>query len=195
MLDATKGQFSSQAFQFSPEVLGSQLRFIKYFGQYFKYFPLQKQRVELFTNKILRPRLVFATGVRVGLSKGLGGQEIPLSQRFFAGGSTTVRGFEQNTLGPINANRLPLGGDAMLVINNEIRFPLFKWFDGVAFVDLGNVYPHVSDFSITDIRKAAGPGLRLRTPWFLLRLDYGMKLDRRAGESSGRLFFSIGQAF
>ena len=83
----------------------------------------------------------------------------------------------------------------MLVINNEIRFPLFKWFDGVAFVDLGNVYATISDFSITNIRKAAGPGLRLRTPWFLLRLDYGIKLDRRQGESTGRVFFSIGQAF
>jgi outer membrane protein assembly factor BamA len=38
-------------------------------------------------------------------------------------------------------------------------------------------------------------GVRVRTPWFLLRLDYGLKLDRREGESRGRLFFSIGQAF
>lgn len=83
----------------------------------------------------------------------------------------------------------------MLVVNNELRFPLISRFDGVAFVDIGNVYPHISDFSLTDIRKAAGLGLRLRTPWFLLRLDYGIKLDRREGESTGRLFFSIGQAF
>jgi outer membrane protein assembly factor BamA len=83
----------------------------------------------------------------------------------------------------------------MLVINNELRFPLVSIFDGVGFVDIGNVYPSVSDFSLTDVRKAAGVGLRLRTPWFLLRLDYGFKLDRRPEESRSRLFFSIGQAF
>jgi outer membrane protein insertion porin family len=195
VLDATRGDFISHAFQFSPEILGSQLRFIKYFGQYFRYFPLQKPKVELFTNEIRRPRLVYAAGVRLGLAKGLGGQEIPLSQRFFAGGSTTIRGFEQNGVGPVGVDRIPLGGSAMLVINNEIRFPLIYKFDGVGFLDVGNVYQHISDISFGDIRKAAGLGLRLHTPWFLLRLDYGVKLDRRTGESAGRLFFSIGQAF
>jgi outer membrane protein assembly complex protein YaeT len=193
LLDASKGSFLSQAFQFSPASLGSQVRFVKYFGQYFRYFPLQKPRVELFTNQVLRPRLVYATGIRVGLSHGLGGQDVPPSERFLAGGSTTVRGFEQNSLG--SAGSLQLGGNAMLVLNNELRFPLFKMFDGVGFVDIGNVYPTISDFSLSDLRKAAGAGLRVRTPWFLLRLDYGFKLDRRPGESIGRIFFSIGQAF
>jgi outer membrane translocation and assembly module TamA len=68
-------------------------------------------------------------------------------------------------------------------------------FDGVAFLDVGNVYPRVSDISLSDMREAAGFGLRVRTPWFLIRMDYGFKLDRRPGESMGRLFFSIGQAF
>jgi len=195
VLDATHGQFFSHAFQYSPELLGSQLRFVKYFGQYFRYFPLQKPKVQLFTNQVLRPRLVYATGVRVGLATGLGGQEITLGERFLAGGSTTIRGFQQNGVGPIGFDRLPLGGDAVLIFNNEIRLPLVSRFDGVGFVDIGNVYRHVSDISLTDLRKAAGLGLRVRTPWFLLRLDYGLKLDRRPGESIGRLFFSIGQAF
>jgi len=143
---------------------------------------------------VKRPRLVYAGGIRVGLSTGFGGQEVPLSERFFAGGATTIRGFEQNTIGPI-AGRQPLGGEGMLVINNELRVPLFSIFDGVGFVDVGNVYGKVSDFSFSDLRETAGLGLRVRTPWFLLRLDYGFKLDRRAGERAGRLFFSIGQAF
>jgi outer membrane protein assembly factor BamA len=88
-----------------------------------------------------------------------------------------------------------LGGTGMLILNNELRFPLFGRFDGVGFLDVGNVYPEISGISLGDLRKAAGPGLRVRTPWFLLRLDYGLKLDRRPGESRGRLFFSIGQAF
>jgi outer membrane protein assembly factor BamA len=105
-----------------------------------------------------------------------------------------MRGFAQNAVGPSLAGQ-QLGGQGMLVINNELRFPLFWIVDGVGFVDVGNIYPKVADFSFSDIRKDAGVGLRLRTPWFLLRADYGVKLDRRTGESLGRFFFSIGQAF
>jgi outer membrane protein assembly factor BamA len=196
ILDATRGSFFSQAFQWSPALLGSQLRFVKYFGQYFKYFPLQEPRVELFTNEVLRPRLVFATGVRVGLARGFGGQQVPLVERFFAGGSTTLRAFEQNTVGPIDEfDRQPLGGEGMFVLNNELRFPLFSIFDGVGFLDIGNVYSRVTDFSFGDLRKAVGAGVRVRTPWFLLRADYGIKVDTRPGEPRGRFFFSIGQAF
>jgi outer membrane protein assembly factor BamA len=195
VLDATRGSFMSHAFQLSAESMGSQVRFVKYSGQYFRYFALQKPRLELFTNEVLRPRFVYATAVRVGLGTGLGGQEIPLSERFFAGGSTTIRGFVQNSVGPTTLGTVYPGGNAMLVLNNEVRFPMIGMFDGVGFVDVGNVYRHVSDFSLSDLRSAAGFGLRVRTHWILLRVDYGFKLDRQPGESMGRLFFSIGQAF
>jgi outer membrane protein assembly factor BamA len=105
VLDATHGQFFSHAFQYSPELLGSQLRFVKYFGQYFRYFPLEKPKVQLFTNQVLRPRLVYATGVRVGLATGLGGQEITLGERFLAGGGTTMNSAECHKVG--QASRLP----------------------------------------------------------------------------------------
>jgi outer membrane protein assembly factor BamA len=88
-----------------------------------------------------------------------------------------------------------LGGEAVFILNNELRFPLVSVFDGVGFVDLGNVYLKVSDFNPFDVRKTAGFGLRLRTSFLLLRLDYGFKLDRKPGETRGALFFSIGQAF
>ena len=83
----------------------------------------------------------------------------------------------------------------MLVINNELRVPLMSIFDGVAFADIGNVFPRVSDFSFADLRKTAGLGLRARTRWFLIRGDYGFLLDPRAGERRGRFYVSIGQAF
>jgi len=80
---------------------------------------------------------VYAAGVRVGLARGFGEQEVPLSERFFAGGSTTIRGFEQNSVGPVGADREPRGGEAMFVVNNELRFPLVSVFDGVGFADIG----------------------------------------------------------
>jgi outer membrane protein assembly factor BamA len=194
VLDATRGAFWSQAFSYSPSWLGSDQAFIKYFGQYFHYFPLQRERRERFTGEILRPRFVYAVGVRTGLAHGFGGS-LPRSERFFAGGSTTLRGFEQNALGSIGADGIPVGGQAMFVINNELRVPLVSIFDGVVFSDVGNVFPRVSDFSFTDLRKTAGVGLRVRTPWFLLRGDYGILLDLRDGERRGRFYFSLGQAF
>jgi outer membrane protein assembly factor BamA len=194
VLDATEGSFWSQAFSYSPSWLGSDQAFAKYFGQYFHYFPLQPERRERFTGELLRPRFVYAVGVRAGLARGFGGA-VPRSERFFAGGSTSVRGFEQNALGTIDVEGVPAGGQAMFVINNELRFPLVSIFDGVVFTDVGNVFPRLSDFSLTDLRETAGVGLRVRTPWFLLRGDYGFLLDRRDFERRGRFYFSIGQAF
>jgi outer membrane protein assembly complex protein YaeT len=149
ILDATRGSFSSHAFSFSPTWLGSDDTYVKYFGQYFRYFPLQPERRRRFSNEIVRPRFVFATGVRVGLSKGMGAF-VPTSERFYAGGSTTIRGFEQHALGPIGLDGQPVGGDALLVLNNELRFPLIGLVDGVTFVDMGNVFPRTTDFSFTD---------------------------------------------
>ena len=60
--------------------------------------------------------------------------------------------------------------------------------------ELGNVFARVSDFSLA-LRKSVGAGVRVRTPWFLLRGDYGIALQRRPGEPASRVFFSIGQAF
>jgi outer membrane protein assembly complex protein YaeT len=194
VLDASKGTFLSQAFAYSPSWLGSDRPYLKYYGQYFYYFPLRPESTKPFTNEILRPRLVFATGARIGLAQGLGG-DVPTSERFYAGGSTTLRGFEQNAVGPIGFNNIPAGGNAVFVLNNELRMPLVRMLDGVVFVDIGNVYPKISDFSFTDLRESAGVGIRLRTPWVLLRSDYGFVLDPRPGERRSRFYFSIGQAF
>jgi outer membrane protein insertion porin family len=148
-----------------------------------------------FQERLLKHRFSYATGVRVGLARGLGGQVLIPSERFFAGGGTTIRGFAEDAVGPVDFEGAPAGGDAVFVLNNEIRFPMVGFFDGVAFMDVGNVYRGVSDFDPFNVRKSAGFGLRVRTPYFLLRADYGFKLDRKDGESAGAFFFSIGQAF
>jgi outer membrane protein insertion porin family len=194
VLDATRGSFTSHGFSYSPTWLGGDESYIKYYGQYFHYFPLQPARRKRFTNEILRPRLVYATGIRVGLSRGFGGR-VPETERFYAGGSTSLRGFEQNVVGPIGPDGIATGGEALFVLNNEIRFPLVGIVDGVGFLDVGNVFDELRDFDFGNIREAVGIGIRLRTPWFLVRGDYGVVLDQRPGERRSRFYFSIGQAF
>ena len=83
----------------------------------------------------------------------------------------------------------------MLVLNNELRVPLVSILDGVVFLDVGNVFDNIRDISLTDLRKSTGVGLRVRTPWVLIRGDYGVVLDPRPGEPRSRFYFSIGQAF
>ena len=194
VFDASKGAFLSQALSFSPSWLGSDQPYVKYFGQYFHYFPLQKPRQNPFTNEVVRPRLVFASGLRLGLAWGLDG-DVPRAERFFAGGSATLRGFEQNTVGPITPEGFALGGQALFVLNNELRAPLISIVDGVFFADVGNVFGRVSALALSNLRQSAGIGLRIRTSWLLLRGDYGVVLDPRPGEVRGRFYLSIGQAF
>ena len=194
-LDATRGSFISHAFEYAPRILGSDYPYARYYVQYFKYFPLTRPRPVPFGEKEQRSRLVFATGSRLGLQKGFTETGAVLTDRFYAGGGTTVRGFHQDELGPRLASGLPAGGNAVLVLNEELRYPLFWIFDAVTFVDIGNVYPRVTDFRLSDLRAASGFGLRLRNPFVVLRFDYGFKLGRRPGESIGAFFFSIGQAF
>jgi outer membrane protein insertion porin family len=194
ILDASTGTFLSQSLSYSPGWLGSDQPFVKYLGQYLHYFPLRPAERKPFTNEMIRPRLVYATGIRLGLAQGIGGL-VPRSERFYAGGSSTLRGFAQNAVGSIGPNRIPVGGEGMLILNNELRMPLVKIVDGVVFLDIGNVYDRISNISLTDLRKSYGVGLRVRTPWVLLRGDYGIVVAPRPGEPRSRFYFSIGQAF
>ena len=141
----------------------------------------------------VRNRMLLAFGARIGILRGEHGQDVR-TQQFKSGGGTTVRGFEQDRLGPLDSDGNPTGGDAELVLNSEFRFPLYKFLDGVAFVDAGNVYPVLQDFSPFDIRPSTGFGIRIRTPYLLLRFDYGIKLKTKQGEPRGQFFFTIGKA-
>jgi outer membrane protein insertion porin family len=194
-LDATRGSFLSHGFEIAPHFLGSDYPYMRYYGQYFRYFSLLKPRPVPFGEKVKPSRLVFATGSRVGLQKGFNPEGAVLTDRFYAGGGTTIRGFRQDELGPKLANGEPAGGNAVLVLNEELRYPLFWVFDGVNFIDIGNVFPRVSDFRFSELRTTGGFGLRIRNPFIVLRFDYGFKFGRRPGEKVGAFFFSIGQAF
>jgi outer membrane protein assembly complex protein YaeT len=204
ILDATRGEFSSHTLEFGPTWLGSETGFARYYGQYFRYIPLDRYLGWPRKDKEGRPippKLIYAGALRLGLTAAFQGQDIISPERFFAGGGTTMRGFEQDRLGPLEMAfngtefvQVPVGGEALFLFNNEIRFPIWGILQGVGFLDIGNVFPKISSIQ-WDLRKSAGAGLRLKIKYIPLRFDYGFKLDRRPGESGSAFFFSIGQAF
>jgi len=140
--------------------------------------------------------VVLALSARGGVAYHLGAtQELPLVERFFLGGRSTVRGFDQDTLGPKGADGNPTGGNVFLMGNIELRTQVGKGIGIVPFVDVGNVWVNMKKVLLSDMRYTAGLGLRYKTPVGPLRVDYGMKLNRETGESRGALHFSVGHAF
>ena len=180
LFDATRGWFHASTLEWGVARLGSDLRFLKYVGQHYYFRPVGRG-------------VVLASAARVGLGAGFGQELIP-SERFFAGGGNTVRGYSQDSLGPVSFFG-PGGGSASLVFNQELRLPIWSLFRGVGFVDAGNVFSSVRDLSLTALRVAVGLGLRAETPVGLFRLDYGVPLSRDDNDPRGRWFASLGQAF
>ena len=95
----------------------------------------------------------------------------------------------------MDENGLPLGGEALFLINEQVRFPIWGRVKGVFFYDAGNVYPTLDRLDPTDLREALGAGLHVVTPIGPLRFEYGRKLGRRPGESPGEFFIAIGGPF
>jgi outer membrane translocation and assembly module TamA len=81
------------------------------------------------------------------------------------------------------------------VLNGELRFPIYRWLGGVGFVDAGNVYPHPSDISFTDLRVGIGAGARLDTPLGLIRFDLGVPANPRSFDPGWRFHIGFGHAF
>ncbi|MBC7364060.1 MAG: translocation/assembly module TamB domain-containing protein, partial [Candidatus Aminicenantes bacterium] len=175
--DPKKGMLLTGNFSYSPKFLGSDLSYISTFTQASFY-------------KALFSGITWASCYRLGLASAFGEYLIP-SKRFYAGGGTSIRGFKLDAVGPIDFwTGLPEGGEAVLVVNQELRFPIYKIVRGVAFFDAGNVYYQLRDFNPVKLRTGAGLGLRIESPLGLLRLDYGLNLKPRPGESKTAIFFS-----
>jgi outer membrane protein assembly complex protein YaeT len=137
--------------------------------------------------------LTLSLGARAGIL--LPADDIPIDERFFLGGATSVRSFQERRMGPNDGLGHPVGGTAFTLLNAELSFPLPKSVEGVVFVDAGNLLPHSSDLSFTDLRFGIGLGLRYRLPIGPLRLDAALNPDPQLGEPVGAFHFIFGTAF
>jgi outer membrane protein insertion porin family len=206
LLDPQRGVFVSGDATVAARAIGSEVGFAKTFIQGFIY------------RNLGRPNLVFAGGARLGVAQGFprlgtvigeNGQpqvvsvrDLPISERFFAGGDTTIRGYALDLVGTpatITPAGFPVGGDAEVIFNAELRAHLFGPIGGVLFVDTGNVYPRTADLDLSNMLTSLGTGIRVKTPIGPIRLDVGFKTARRviggSLEPGYAIHFSIGQAF
>jgi outer membrane protein insertion porin family len=119
---------------------------------------------------------------------------IPIDERFFNGGGTTVRSFGERDLGPL-VHGNPLGGEFFTVFNAEYTFPIYGELQGAIFYDAGNLLPTSEHPGLDDMRYAIGGGLRYKLPIGPIRLDYGVNPDPHRGEDQGAFHFSFGFAF
>jgi len=197
-VDPTHGRYFSANGQLASSRIGSEVGFVKSFFTAQTFSTLPGKRA-----------VVLAGSARLGMARGyfnagpLG--ELPASERFFAGGDTTVRGFARDQLGvrhtppepedTLDPGGFPLGGNALLLLNAELRVPVATGVRVVMFGDVGNVYRTVSDLSLTELRPALGTGFRYKSPVGPIRFDIGFKIPRRIEESRAEWFITFGEAF
>jgi outer membrane protein assembly factor BamA len=179
--DTFTGSLFTANIEHGAEKLGSDIRFLRYLSQAYHFRSWRG--------------LVFGSAVRIGLARGLGGQDLIPSERFYAGGARSVRGMAEDALGPVDFLGFATGGGGLLLLNQEVRFPIYGWLRGVGFVDAGNVFTTPRDVSLADLRGSAGAGLRLATPVGLLRVDYARLWAPRGDERPARWTLGIGHTF
>jgi outer membrane protein assembly complex protein YaeT len=185
--DSTRGTFTFGSLSFASTILGGNEQFIKFNAEHTRYYPIKALRTT-----------VFLTSARIGLATPFGGKEsLPISERFFGGGSRDLRGFGFEEAGPRDSvTGRPLGGNALLVINNELRFPITGILGGAVFSDTGNVFRRVKDFRPNKLSQSFGFGILAKTPIGPVRFDLAfLVFNRPAGEPIMRRHFTFGQTF
>lgn len=171
--NATRGWFGSATAERVSEFRGGSDS-IKLLGAFFHYRSLRA--------------VTLASAVRIG---GSFLDPLVFSEPFLVGGADTVRGYAEQDLGPRALSGRARGGNAQLILNQEVRAPIYGWLKGVVFVDAGNVFDRNRDISFGGLEVGYGVGVRLDTPFSLLRVDVGIP----ASGGPRRWYFGLGHVF
>jgi outer membrane protein insertion porin family len=168
------------------EAIGSEADFYSVGGRFSFLTPLQ----------IFGPRYELVNSTRMASAWTYGDTpEIPITQRYYVGGRTTVRGFRENSLGPRGDMGSVIGGDILAYNNFELRYRYGDVTQLLTFFDAGNVFLRRLDTDLTDLRTSVGIGVRYISPIGPIGFDVGHPLDEKSGEPSVRLHFNIGNNF
>ena len=163
--------------------LGGRFDFYKIQGEVKGYYPLLE-------------KTVIASRLKLGFADPFNGsKEVPLFERFYAGGSNSVRGYGRSRLGPLSASDDPVGGRTLIEGSVELRQQFTEKLGGALFLDFGQISKRSFDVPVDDLRFAAGVGVRYATPVGPLRFDIGFPFRPPRGDRAWQIHFSIGQFF
>jgi outer membrane protein insertion porin family len=120
---------------------------------------------------------------------------LPIYEKFFVGGITTVRGFKYGEAGPIDENGEPAGANKMVVFNAELIFPISREIGlrGALFFDVGKGFDRFKE--VTPLKFAAGPGIRWFSPFGPIHIDIGFNLNPKKGEKGHVIDFTAGTVY
>jgi len=190
--DPRRGGNLTASVQWASDAIGSELDFFRPRASATGFH-------RFFSDWIFAWRAEFAWTIPYG-----GTVTMPVQERFYLGGSQTVRSFKQDDLGPraitegnngLRQSDLASGGEFYSLANAEVRIPLVGGLETCAFVDMGNVIRFWDEDKIRDYRFAIGTGLRYRTPLGPIRVDWGWNPSPRDHEDQWMIYLAVGYPF
>ncbi len=178
----SSGSYTSYRFEYVGGILGGDNDFIKLVWNWSKY-------------NLWSGSTIFASRLRLGYVNEFGtSDEVPVQEKFYLGGAYTVRGFPENEFGPQDENE-PIGGEAIILMNLELRKQLIGKLWGSYFIDTGINSPKLRDVGFDQVAVTSGIGLQFMSPVGPIRLDYGQRVGMNHVAAGGHLHIGILYAF
>jgi len=166
---------------------GSDFQYLSLTSNYKSYYPISDN-------------LTFNFNTKISMGKGYGDDEFPFFKRYYGGGSTSVKGFDFNSLGPKYPNGISKGGELSYLSNIALISPLTMIEDSenmriAGFVDFGSINESISELSINDFRASTGLAFTWKTPIGPLGIFYAQPLLKKNSDSVENLAFTLGKSF
>ncbi len=179
--EPNSGSFSSLVVHYSGLGLQSKYHFLRPTIEYRKYTGISEW-------------LILAFRIKAGTIFSQDDDKfIPYEERFYSGGSSSVRGWGRAELGPKDSEGQPVGGKSVFESNIEFRYSIYSPLSGVAFLDYGNIWINELTYNYDELRYSAGWGLRIATPIGPVRIDLAIPVFE--GAAKLQYFLSVGHAF
>jgi outer membrane protein insertion porin family len=182
-LNPSKGEVVTFSFGQAGKIWGGQYSFYKVTTEARKYH-------------LLGWETILAGRLKIGFAEPLGPEEnLPISERLYAGGEKSVRGYARRKLGPLDSRGNPIGGLSLIEGSVELRRPIWGPLGGALFIDFGQVSLRSFDLPVNDLKFGSGFGLNYQTPLGPLALYLGFPWRPPRGEASWQIYFSVGAYF
>ena len=208
--DPRRGWSTNLVLEAAQPLLDADIEFLKMFGQQTYHLDLRRFGVVAASLRLGAIERASGNVVDTTVPTGLPSSQVPISERFFAGGRSSHRAYRRDGLGVVGKTLLPfldpddpaamerlvaVGGNGLALVNLDYRFPIWGALGGVAFVDVGNVWADWRDVDPGEAKVGAGFGVRYLSPLGPIRAEIGWKMDREPEEESWVATFSVGNPF